>query len=150
MVAARKYSQASTLASAPYLMALDLDDAEGAEARIRLGAPLTLEQLETALGNQVAEGIETETDARSGALRSRRVRRLGALVLAEQRVETDPQAMSRRLSGQLRGTGLKELPWNAASNRLLARLRFVATQLAARTGAGGCSPRSTTLRCGGP
>ena len=41
--------QASTLTSAPYLVALDLDDAEGAEARIRLAAPLTREQLEVAL-----------------------------------------------------------------------------------------------------
>ena len=123
--------QASTLASAPYLIALDLDDAEGPAARIRLGAPLTLEQLEEALGNQVTEGVETEADAR-GALRSRRVRRLGALILAEQRVETEPQAMLAALLQQFRDAGLKSLPWNAASRRLLARLRFVAEQVATR------------------
>ena len=74
-------AQLSTLASSEFLVALDLDDAEGAVARIRLAVPLTREQLEAALGNQVTEGIETEADARTGALRSHRVRRLGALVL---------------------------------------------------------------------
>src|SRR5262249_54830222 len=74
----------STLSGADYLVALDLDDAEGAEARIRLAAPLTPAQLESALSAQIRESVETYTDAR-GALQARRARRLGALLLAEQR-----------------------------------------------------------------
>src|SRR5690606_30304938 len=46
----------STLAGAPWLVALELDDAEGAEARIRLAAPLTTTQLERALAAQITEG----------------------------------------------------------------------------------------------
>src|SRR5690606_13441820 len=80
----------STLAGSQYLVALDLDDAEGAEARIRLAAPLTPAQLQAALGAQVTQGIETDTDPRTGAPRARQVRRLGALVLEERRVELDP------------------------------------------------------------
>jgi ATP-dependent helicase HrpB len=121
-------AQVSTLASAEYLVALDLDDAEGAVAHIRLAAPLTRAQLEAALGSQVTEGIETEADPQSGALRSRRVRRLGALVLDERRVETDPEQVLAALLAQLRRSGLEALPWGAASRRLLARMRFITAQ----------------------
>ncbi len=74
----------STLSSAQFLVALDLDDAEGAEARIRLAAPLTREQLESALPAQISESVETDNDPRNGALRARRVRRLDALILEEE------------------------------------------------------------------
>ncbi len=121
-------AQVSTLANAEYLVALDLDDAAGAMARIRLAAPLTRAQLEAALGSQVTDAVETEADAKTGALRSRRVRRLGALVLFEQRVETDPQQLLAALLAQLQCAGLDALPWSDASRRLLARLRFVALQ----------------------
>jgi ATP-dependent helicase HrpB len=121
-------AQVSTLASAEYLVALDLDDAEGAVARIRLAAPLTRGQLEAALGSQVTEAVETEADSRTGALRSRRVQRLGALLLSEQRVETDPEQLLAALMAQLQRSGLEVLPWSDSSRRLLARLRFVAAQ----------------------
>jgi len=116
---------ASTLSSAQYLVALDLDDAAGAEARIRLAAPVTLEQLESALDSQIHSGVETYTDPR-GALQARRVRRLGALLLAEQRVALDPEHVAGALLGQVRGSGLDVLPWQDADRRLLARMRFVA------------------------
>lgn len=121
-------AQMSTLASAEYLVALDLDDAEGAVARIRLAAPLTRAQLEASLGTQVTEGVETEADTRDGKLRSRRVRRLGALVLEERRVDTDPEQVLAALLAQLRRNGLEALAWGTASRRLLARLRFVGAQ----------------------
>ncbi|MEO6367802.1 MAG: ATP-dependent helicase HrpB, partial [Steroidobacteraceae bacterium] len=63
--------QISTLASSQYLVALDMDDAD-TEARIRLAAPLTREQLESALHAQLTESVETDTDPRSGAVRARR------------------------------------------------------------------------------
>lgn len=115
---------ASTLAGSTWLVALDLDDAEGAEATIRLAAPLTREQLETALGAQVREGVETDTDPRSGAPRARHVRRLDALVLEERRAELDPQAVADALLEQVRQAGLAALPWGEPGRRLLARLRF--------------------------
>ena len=115
----------STLSGSQYLVALDLDDAEGAEARIRLAAPLTLAQLESALPGQIRDTVETYTDAR-GALQARRARRLGALLLAEQRVALDPEHVADALLEQLRAGGLGVLPWSEADRRLLARLRFVA------------------------
>jgi ATP-dependent helicase HrpB len=122
--------QASTLTSAQFLVALDLDDAAGAEARIRLGAPLTREQLEAALRAQITESVETDTDPRSGALRARRVRRLDALVIEERRVELAPEDAAQALLAQLRRQGLDALPWGEAGARLRARLQFVTTHSA--------------------
>jgi ATP-dependent helicase HrpB len=117
--------QASTLSGAEYLVALDLDDAEGAEARIRLAAPLTLAQLEVALPTQIRESVETYTDPR-GALQARAARRLGALLLAEKRVQIDPAHVAGALLEKVRCDGLAALPWRGAERVLLARLRFVA------------------------
>src|SRR5690606_15381767 len=122
---------ASTLAGAPFLVALDLDDAEGAQAIIRLAAPLAKEQLEAALGAQIREGVETDTDPRTGAPRARRVRRFDALVLEERRAEVDPQAVVDALLGQVRQAGLDVLPWGEAGQRLRARLRFASEQRSA-------------------
>src|SRR5690606_17353224 len=116
---------ASTLAGSPYLVALDLDDAEGAEAHIRLAAPLSAGQLEAALGGQITQSVEVDTDPRSGAPRARKVRRLDALVLEERRVELDPATRTAALLEQVRRDGLDALPWGEGGRRLRARLAFV-------------------------
>jgi len=115
----------STLTGSPCLVALDLDDAEGAEARIRVAAPITRAQIEQSLASAITEGLETDTDPRSGALRARQVRRLDALVLEERRAELDPQASADALLEQVRRGGLDLLPWGEGGGNLRARLRFV-------------------------
>ncbi|MEO8315348.1 MAG: ATP-dependent helicase HrpB [Pseudomonadota bacterium] len=125
--------QISTLASSPFLVALDLDDAEGSEARIRLAAPLTREQLEISLRALITENVETDNDARNGALRARRVRRLDALVLEERRVDLAPEDAIPALLAQLRRQGLNALPWGEAGKTLRARLDFVTTHSGANS-----------------
>jgi ATP-dependent RNA helicase HrpB len=115
---------ASTLTAVPYLVALDLDDADAAEARIRLAAPLTREQLEASLAASITDGLETDTDPKSGALRARQVRRLDALVLEERRAELDPETVTTALLEQVRRGGLQLLPWGEGGTALRARLRF--------------------------
>lgn len=116
----------STLGSAEYLVAIDLDDADPAEARIRLAAPLTLAQLESALGAQLREVDRFGIDERAGALLARRERRLDALLLAERDLPIDPARAAAAWIGWLREHGLGRLPWSDASRALLARLRFAA------------------------
>jgi ATP-dependent helicase HrpB len=116
---------ASTLTGSPYLVALDLDDAEGAEAHIRLAAPVSREQIESSLAAAIVEGTEADTDPKSGAPRARLVRRLDALVLEERRVELDPGTVTEALLEQVRRGGLDLLPWGADGATLRARLRFV-------------------------
>ena len=121
-------AQASTLSGSAYLVAVELDDAEGSEARIQLAAPLDAAQLEMALGSQMVEGIETDVDPKTGSLRARRVRRLDALVIGERRVEVDAEVAARWLLESVRAEGLSALPWGPASSTLLARLRMVESQ----------------------
>jgi ATP-dependent helicase HrpB len=116
----------STVSSAAYLVAVELDDAEGAEARIRLAAPLNLAQLEQALASQVITSLETAIDPRTQSLRGRRVTKIGALVLREQRVEVDSAAASAALIGAVRAAGLALLPWGEASSSLRTRMAFAA------------------------
>ncbi|MFM1885666.1 MAG: putative ATP-dependent helicase protein [Pseudomonadota bacterium] len=117
---------ASTLGSAEYLVALDLDDAEGAEARIRLAAPLTVVQLEAALGHALQDVERFGVDERAGALLARRERRLDALVLATRDMDVAPGRAAAAWLDWLRDQGLERLPWDDATRALLARLRFAA------------------------
>lgn len=119
-------SSPSTLGSADYLVAVDLDDADAAAARIRLAVPVALADLESALEAHVREVTETGFDARSGAVFARRVRRLGALVLSERAVAMEEGATTDALVGAIRAAGLASLPWTPAARTLLARMRFVA------------------------
>ncbi len=115
----------STLSGVPYLVALELDDAEAAEARIRLAAPVTREQIEASLAASIIERVETDADARSGALRARRIRRLDALVLEEHRAELEPQMVVSAMLDAVRRGGLDLLPWGEGGAALRARLAFV-------------------------
>jgi len=122
----------STLTGVPYLVALDLDDA-AAEAHIRLAAPLTRAQLDASLAASITEGVETDTDSKTGALRARHVRRLDALVLEERRAELDPDTVTEALLDQVRRGGLDVLPWGEGGASLRARLAFVSAHRDART-----------------
>jgi ATP-dependent helicase HrpB len=119
-------SQVSTLGSAGFLVAVDLDDAEANEARIRLAAPITLPAIEQALGDQIIEETQSGFDAREQAVVARRVRRLGALVLGERAIALEAEQVAEALLGALRERGLAALPWDAASRELRARLQFAA------------------------
>lgn len=129
-------SQVSTVSSSPYLVAVELDDAEGAQASIRLAAPLELPQIEAALAGQIVDADESEADPGSGALRLWRRRRLGALVLEERRLEVDAGAAAQWLLDGVRREGLDALPWGPASKALRARFALIAAH-AADTGDSG-------------
>jgi ATP-dependent helicase HrpB len=117
--------RASSLDSAELLVAVDLDDAEGAEATLRLAAPLTLRQLEDAHGAHIVTEDRRGFDEREGAVIARRVRRYGALVLGEERLAPDAQATEAALLDVLRERGLGLLDWDEPARQLRARLAFV-------------------------
>ena len=118
---------ASTLGSAAYLVAIDLDDAEAAAARIRLAAPVTLLDLQRVLATQLREQLQSGFDEREQSVSARRQQRLGALVLGEKMVVLAADEARQALVQALRERGLGALPWDEASRALLARLRFAAT-----------------------
>jgi len=106
------------LADAPLLAIASLD--LKASARIRLAAPLDPAALPPSIEAQVTETIESGFDPASGAVLSRRRRRLGALVLEDRTVAADPEATAAALA-QAVGRRLDTLPWTDAARQLQAR-----------------------------
>jgi len=106
------------LADAPLLAVASLD--LKASARIRLAAPLDPAALPPSVEAQVTETVESGFDAASGAVLSRRRRRLGALVLEDRTVAADPAATAAALA-EAAGRRLDALPWTDAARQLQAR-----------------------------
>ncbi len=113
-----KLPAADKLATAPLLAVASLD--LKASARIRLAAPLDPAALPPALAAQVTETVESGFDPVSGAVLSRRRRRLGALVLEDRTIEADPAETARTLAKAV-GANLSVLPWTDAARQLQAR-----------------------------
>lgn len=106
------------LADAPLLAVASLD--LKASARIRLAAPLDPAALPPGVEAQVTETVESGFDPASGAVLSRRRRRLGALVLEDRTVAADPEATATALAEAV-GRRLDALPWTDAARQLQAR-----------------------------
>jgi len=106
------------LADAPLLAVASLD--LKASARIRLAAPLDPAALPPSVEAQVTETVESGFDPASGAVLSRRRRRLGALVLEDRTVAADPEATAAALA-EAAGRRLDALPWTDAARQLQAR-----------------------------
>ncbi len=110
------------LADAPLLAIASLD--LKASARIRLAAPLDPAALPPSIEAQVTETVESGFDPASGAVLSRRRRRLGALVLEDRTVAADPEATAAALA-QAVGRRLDTLPWTDAARQLQARAAWL-------------------------
>ena len=89
----------------------------GASARIRLAAPLDAADLPA---HRITETVESGFDPVSGAVLSRRRRRLGALVLDDRTVAADPHETAATLAGVV-GRDLGVLGWTDAARQLQAR-----------------------------
>ncbi|MEZ5788314.1 MAG: ATP-dependent helicase HrpB [Xanthobacteraceae bacterium] len=115
----------SPLASEPFLAIAELAGA-AAKSRILLAAPITLAEIETLFGGQITEREEVSFDAASASLRARRVRRLGALVLAEQPVKLVPSAeTAAALARGVAQLGLGRLPWSKPLAQWRDRVNFL-------------------------
>jgi ATP-dependent helicase HrpB len=102
----------SALARSEFIVAADLDGGER-EARVFLAAPLQRGLLEEHLGHLVSVADEVAWDARTAAVGAHRVRRLDALVLADEPLRNVPAEDLRAAMLQgIRLLGLDVLPWN--------------------------------------
>ncbi|MBT9291246.1 ATP-dependent helicase HrpB [Prosthecodimorpha staleyi] len=112
------------LARQPWLAVAEVQGT-AARARILLAAPLSIEAIEQDFAGHIREEIDVRFDAAAGAVRARRVRRLGALVLGETPVaDPDPALVARALVGGLRQRGIGALPWSKAQRQTIARVGF--------------------------
>jgi ATP-dependent helicase HrpB len=105
-----------------YLLAADLDGA-GDDSRIRLAAPLTVNDLNTALALRIATQEVVRWDERTAAIVAQREQRLGALVLSRTPLASPAkERVVTAVLGAIRSLGLDVLPWSDAARELQARV----------------------------
>lgn len=102
-------------------------DSAGTGAIIRAAAPLTVETALAAASGLVAETVEAQFS--QGRVTARRVRRLGAIVLADTPVRPGPEEGRSAVAGALRNDGLAVLEWSTAAAGLRRRLAFLKREL---------------------
>ncbi|WP_088346550.1 MULTISPECIES: ATP-dependent helicase HrpB [Rhodomicrobium] len=116
---------AHPLARAPFLVAAELSGSAAA-TRILLAAAADEADVLGAAGHRLRESDEIEFDAGAAALRSRRVRRLGAILLAnEPRPVLPGEDTARLLAEGVARLGISRLPWSKAQSQLRDRVGFL-------------------------
>jgi ATP-dependent helicase HrpB len=117
--------RASPLAREPYLAVAELTGSAAA-GRILLAAPITLAEIETRFADRIVAREEISFDPASASLRLRRLRRLGAIALAEQPLKvTASDEASRILAEGIARLGVERLPWSGALRQWRDRVMFV-------------------------
>lgn len=113
------------LAMEEYLVVADLDG--GTQwARIVLAAPIRLDELETFCADQIRDVECVEWDDRALAVRARKQRRLGALVLRDQpALNPAPERIATALLQGIRKAGIACLPWTKELRQWQARVQFL-------------------------
>ena len=114
-----------SLAHQPYLAIAEVTG-QAASARILLAAPVTLADLESEFADTITETDELSFDKAAAALRSRRVKRLGALLLNEhvRPVPASDEAAIALAKG-LAALGVARWPLTASARQWLDRIRFL-------------------------
>ena len=113
------------LARSPFLVAAELSGA-AASTRILLAAAADETDILAVAGKRIRQRDEVEFDQDAAALRSRRVRRLDALMLAsEPRPVVASEATARLLAEGVAKLGLGRLPWSKAQIQLRHRVGFL-------------------------
>jgi ATP-dependent helicase HrpB len=120
-----RFGEAQALAKSEFIVAAELDGAER-EARIFLTAPITRDAIERHFATQIVERAEVAWDEREEAVRARRERRLGALVLESADIrDPDPIAVQRAALLGLRRLGAEALPWSDSLRQWQARVQLM-------------------------
>jgi len=117
--------EASSLLKSPYAVIADMAGAAG-RAQVILGAPIEFADIEAMFGAQIETRASATIDPASGALRGRKVRRLGKLVLSEAPLERLSGAeLLQALLDVVAETGLGLLDWDDAARQTRGRVQFM-------------------------
>ena len=117
-------AETDALAGRDFLAVAALDGA-GPSARIFLASPLEEQALRATFADQIREVEFIAWDSREAAVRARRQRRLGELVLDDAPLEAPPDKIAAALLDGIRELGLSALPWTKDLRTLQARIAFV-------------------------
>lgn len=114
------------LARAPYLVVAELQG-RAAATRILLAAASEEDEVAEIAGDRITTRDELTFDTSAMAVRSRRVRRLDAIVFgAEQRAVTPSDEVAGVLADGIAAAGVAKLPWSKAQLQLRQRVAFLA------------------------
>ncbi len=113
------------LAREPFLAVAEIAGRAGA-ARILAAAPISAEAIDALAGVAIEARDDMAFDRASASLRRRRIRRLGALTLAEQvlPVTTSPDSAAVLARG-IAALGVERLPWTRAQKQWRDRVGFL-------------------------
>jgi ATP-dependent helicase HrpB len=120
-----RFGEPQALAKSEFIVAAELDGAER-DARIFLAAPLERGDIERLFGDQIEERSEIVWDEREAAVRARKERRFGALVLrSEELRDADREKIAEAALAGLRSLGLGALPWTPTLRQWQARVSLM-------------------------
>lgn len=115
----------SPLAREPFLAIGELAGS-AAQGRIVVAAPITQTEIETIFLQHITEARETAFDPGSESVRTRRVKRLGALVISDRPEPAIAGEETARILGQgMLSLGLSRLPWTKAVSQWRDRVMFL-------------------------
>lgn len=119
------FSQPEPISSENYLVIADLEG--GSEwARIFLAAPIDVGDLETHCADQIREVEFVAWDDSAKAVRARKQRQLGAIVLKDQPLmKPDPEKVSAALMHGIGLAGITALPWTKDLLQWRARVELL-------------------------
>jgi ATP-dependent helicase HrpB len=120
-----RFGEPQALAKAEFIVAAELDGADR-EARIFLAAPVRHADLEEYFSAQILDHAEIAWDDRDQAIRARRERRLGAVLLDSTEIRNpDSQALHNAALVGLRQLGIAGLPWTPELRQWQARVMLM-------------------------
>ena len=112
------------LARETYLAIAEISGRAGA-SRILAAALITLEDIESLMGDRIETRDEISFDRASASVRARRMRRLGAVALNEQPRSIEGAESAMVLANGLAALGIDRLPWSKAQKQLRDRVLFL-------------------------
>ncbi len=116
---------ADPLAREEWLVAAELQD-DTTDAKIRLAAPLTREELDDAFGAEYESRALISWDKRTDSVQAVNRLCLGAIVIKEGgQAAPDPASLCAALLEGVRQKGLDQLPWSKSARALQARVCFL-------------------------
>ncbi|NRG16167.1 ATP-dependent helicase HrpB [Rhizobiales bacterium] len=120
--------QSDPLAGEDFLVVADIQGT-AARGRIALAAPIDKETIERLFAPHIEEKTKVTIDA-NGAIRAKRLRRYGAVVLDERNEPApDPEAIADALLSLIAKKGVARLPWTKAQKATRARITYLRKML---------------------
>ncbi|MCJ8010733.1 ATP-dependent helicase HrpB [Paenibacillus sp. KQZ6P-2] len=121
-----EFPRAQLLSRCAYLTVAEVDDQKGAEGKILLAAPLSIEDLYRYHTEEIEEELIVEWDSTSGSVKARNQTRLSAMVLRESSAsQPSSELVAEALLTGIRSEGLGLLPWTKQAKQLRQRLQLM-------------------------